>query len=346
MANLKLLSKVGAKKPSDVKQGLKICIYGKNGLGKSAQAYLFPDVVIQDTESKAGTYTDKNGFKDTIQAVIDTNDFSQTIDIEKTLFAETEKPCETFVTDSATVLFNNLSVTMLEVEEQRAIKNKKDVLDQSVSMRGHGRIKLENQRLQSLRAKASTMGVTMIDIAWEEDVMVDSKDKNGNPIRVKVGIRPMLKKNAEHDYDVIFHVISENDLATGNEKIIFVVEKDTTRTRKKGTKIDVTMTDEEFNTAPKAVIYDIYKEAIQKGGVGTKGVSNYDNIDKNVEETIKEAESFDQISNEFKELYKIKKDSHGTAIATKMKELGIAKITDQQYADQIKMLVEWMKGLQ
>ena len=51
--------------------------------------------------------------------------------------------------------------------------------DATVSMRGWGKVKLNNARLKNLRAQMSANGITMISIAHKKDIFEEINGKQG-----------------------------------------------------------------------------------------------------------------------------------------------------------------------
>ncbi|MGL6174851.1 MAG: AAA family ATPase [Cellulosilyticaceae bacterium] len=328
------------KKPEQIIQALKICIYGENGCGKSLVGLMFPQVAVIDSEAKVGTYVDDPIKGVNIIGVADTSDYYDCIEITKEIVEDKTKPCETLLIDSETKVYDALSVSCMEVEEKRAEKNKKDVTDQVVSQRGYGKIKLNAARLSALKAAASSKGITVVVTAHIEDVMSGTGEN-----RVKVGERPALRKKAEHDYDCIIKVGREKDLATGKFKFIATIEKDTTNSFKLGEKVDYTWVDEH---TPNTVIYDRLKHKIEKTSVGTRGESSYAGaVDGAIEKGSAEAKSADDIINEFAELFKSLKDigDNKAAIQKLLADNEVKSYKDHATVDKLQIVVAAMKEL-
>ena len=326
------------KKKEEIKQGLKICLYGENGCGKSLVALAFPDNAIVDSEAKLGTYADNDTFNKNILAVADTSSYYETIDMIKEIVEDKDKPCQTLTIDSETKIYDALSVACMETEEARAIKKGKDVTDQTVSMRGYGKIKLNAQRLSALKAMASSKGITVITVAHEEDVCTGEGEN-----RVKIGVRPNLRKKAEHDQDIIIRFSKEKDLGSGQFKYIAIPEKDTTGTFTLGQKIDCTWKSKD---EPNTVIYDMLKDKIEKASCGTKGGS-YSSVDKDITKAMEESESNDDVINEFTELFKVlSADADKKArVAQLLKDNGIKSYKDEATIPQLKLVIAEMKTM-
>lgn len=327
------------KKPSEIKQALKICLYGNDGCGKSIIGLSFDKLAIIDSEAKLGTYVDDAVFGKNILGVIDSSSYYDTIDATRDLLSSKTKDCETLMIDSETKIYDSLSVSCMEVEERRAVANKKDVTDQVVSQRGYGKIKLNAARLSSLKAEASSKGITIVTIAHVEDVFTGTGDN-----RVKIGERPALRKKAEHDYDVILKVYKEKDLGTGKPKYMVQCEKDTTGTFKLYQIIDCTWANEE---TPNSIVYDMLKPRITSASKGTKGSSYVNNIDGDVDKVMAESMSADDIVNEFTSLFKKLKDigDNKVAIQKLLEENEITSYKDHATVDKLQLVISAMKEL-
>jgi hypothetical protein len=219
----------------------------------------------------------------------------------------------------------------MEVEEERARKKGGNIDDQTISMRGHGKVKLNVIRLDDFIAQASAKGINVIAVAHKEDV----KQKAGENW-VKVGEKPDLRKNAEHTFDVVIRFYKEKDIISGEYKYCADVEKDTTNTYKLGTKLtDVT--------------YDNFKEYIERSDKSKTIETNYDkSIESNMEGMKKEQEDHETIVKEFKDLYKtlVAKDEGNKAkIGQIMKVKGVEKYTDPSTTTKLKEVIEEMKKL-
>ena len=198
-------------------------------------------------------------------------------------------------------------------------------------MRGYGKIKLNSNRLRLLKAQASAKGITIISTAHKEDIMQKVGGDN-----VKVGEKPALRKNSEHDYDVILRLYKKKDLATGVMKYYAEVEKDTTRTLKIGQVIE----------NPN---YELFREYIEKNS-GLKTVkTNYDKaIEKNMDTMAEETQNFDDLVKEFTDLFKKLKEANpsNTSIVSQMlKDKGIASYKDPACFEKLKEVVAKLKEM-
>ena len=282
------------------RQGLKILVYGVDGSGKSLFGLGFPRLAVIDAESKLGVYEGTERGKNII-AVADTSNYYDSLEVVNEVIASGE--CESLMIDSETYIYEGMQVACMEVEEERAKKKKGNIDDQIVSQRGYGKIKLNASRLKLLKAQASAKGVTIISTAHKEDIMQKVGENN-----IKVGEKPSLRKNSNHDFDVILRFYKEKDLATGEYKFFAEVEKDTTETLKLGSIVE--------NPS-----YDLFKNYIENNNKLEIIETNYDKtIENNMETMENEAKDFDTLVEEFETIFKKLKEQDKENI-TKVKGL-------------------------
>lgn len=311
-------------------QGLKILTYGVNGSGKSVYGLGFPEVAILDAEAKVGVYEASEKHGKNIVAVADSSNYYDTLDVLDEVIST--KACRTFMIDSETYIYEAMQVSAMEVEEERAKKKGGDPTDQAVSQRGWGKIKLNTARLRGLKAQASSNGITLIVTAHKDDVM----QKVGQD-SVKVGEKPSLRKNSEHEYDVVLRFFKEKDLVTGKIKYKAEVEKDTTETFEVGHIIENPCYGNTFQA---------YVERTSKLGVVK---SSYDKtIKSNMDTMNDEAKDFDELVVEFETLFKTLKDKDANNL-TVVKELlaknNITSYKKPECFDNLKVVVEELKKL-
>lgn len=266
------------------RQGLKILVYGVDGAGKSLFGLGFPDLAVIDAESKLGVYEGTPRGKN-IVAIADTSNYYDTLNV--ILEVIESGMCKALMIDSETYIYDGEQVACMEVEEERAKKKKGNIDDQIVSQRGYGKLKLNSCRLKLFKAQASAKGITIISTAHKEDIMQKVGDNN-----IKVGEKPALRKNSNHDFDVILRFYKEKDLATGEYRYFAEVDKDTTETLKVGSIIE--------NPS-----YDLFKNYIENNNKLETIETNYDKaIENNMETLENEAKDFDTLVEEFETLFK------------------------------------------
>lgn len=204
------------RKPNSRKKGLKMLVYGQTGAGKTSFALSFPRIVLVDSEDGASWYesTAKN-----LVGILDTQSYDDLEDALDQLEENTDE-LDTFVVDSETKIYENIQEALQSVEETRAARKGRDVLDANLSVRSWGKIKQLASRLQNAKIRLASQGVNIISIAQSSDVMEDA----GNGTRVKVGEKPNMAKNAAYDYDVVLRLFIEDGKYYGQ------VEKDRTKT--------------------------------------------------------------------------------------------------------------------
>lgn len=318
------------RKPQKTLQGLKILAYGEDGAGKSLFGLTFPEIAIIDTEAKLGVYENNTKYNMNIKAIADSVNYYDVIDLLEQI-NKSPKDFKTFITDSETNLYEIMQVACMEVEEERARKKGNNVDDQTISMRGYGKIKLNNARLKNLKAQASANGVTIISIAHKEDIFQESNGK-----QIKIGEKPALRKNSKHDYDVVLRFFKEKDIVTGEYKYVAEVEKDTTSTFKLGTKVE-------------GITYEHFKEYIEQNQQNESVSTNYgSSIKSNMENMQQEQEDHDALVKEFKTLYAnaVKVDEANKAkVASVMKEKGVEKYNDPTKTSELKEVIQFIKNL-
>ncbi|PEA25870.1 hypothetical protein CN984_11920 [Bacillus cereus] len=210
------------RKPSAKKLGLKVLAIGEKGVGKSVFSLSFPRVYAIDGETGMAFYESHPRFGQNLLGIVNTQDFNELQEAIDELMDMGAEEVGTLSIDSETKIYENLTDASLQVEEKKARKNGKDVNDSSVSMRGYGRIKAISTRLQNLKIDLSAKGINVISIAQIDDI----KQKIGEQF-IKVGEKPVMKKNSEYDYDVVIKLFTEDD-SEGNPIYKGVILKDRT----------------------------------------------------------------------------------------------------------------------
>lgn len=310
-------------------QGLKILTYGENGSGKSVYGLSFPQVGALDAEAKMGVYENSEKFGKNLLVVADTSDYYDALSVLEEVIGGSV--CRTFMVDSETYIYEAMQVSAMENEEERAKKKGADPTDSVVAQRGWGKIKLNTARLRGLKAQASTKGITLICTAHKEDVMQKVGQDN-----VKIGEKPSLRKNSEHEYDVVLRFYKQKDIATGKMKYFAEVEKDTTETFEVGHVIENPCYD---NT---------YKTYIEKSNSLTTIDSSYDKTIENTMKTMSsEAQEFDELVLEFETLFKEAKEKGQDKVDLAKKLLadkGIKSYKKPEYFVQLKEVVAELKS--
>lgn len=317
------------RKPMKRVQGVKILCYGVDGSGKSVFGLSFPQVAVLDSESKVGVYEGDPEFGKNIVAVADTSNYYDTLDVIEEVIKS--NLCKTLMIDSETYIKEGMEVAAMETEEERARKKGGNIDDQTVSMRGYGKIKLNSNRMRLLKAQASAKGINIISTAHKEDILQKVGSEN-----VKVGEKPVLRKNAQHDYDVILRFYKERDMATGRVKYCAEVEKDTTRVLKVGQIVE---------NASYELFRDYFESRQGLGSVETK----YDkSIDKDMETMKNEDKNHEELVEEFVTLFKkmkVEKPEIASTIPSLLKEHGIDSYKNIEHFEALTTVVAKMKQM-
>lgn len=216
------------RKPGARKKGLKILISGASGTGKTVMALSFPKSLVLDSEDGVAWYEGTDEGKN-IVGIVDTQSYN-TLDevLTDMIKGRVDDEFETLVIDSETKVYENLKEALLKVEENRALRNKRNVLDANLSQRSWGQIGNKAKALQNLKIQLASKGINVVSVAQNKDIMEDL----GNGTRVKVGDGADMQKKSEYDYDVVLQLVVENG------KHYAIVKKDRTKTYKPDDKIE------------------------------------------------------------------------------------------------------------
>lgn len=214
------------RKPNSRKKGLKMLVYGQSGTGKTVLGLSFPKIVAVDSEDGYAWYEGTDRAKN-IVGILDTQSFEDLSNLLDDLEDSIDE-FDTLIVDSETKIHENIQEALIEVEESRALRKGKDVLDANLSIRSYGKIKQLESRLQNLKVKLASQGINIVSIAQAQDEMKDM----GNNKRIKIGEKPNMAKNAKFDYDVVLRLFVKDG------KYMGIVEKDRTETYERGAEIE------------------------------------------------------------------------------------------------------------
>ncbi|TGB10348.1 AAA family ATPase [Limosilactobacillus reuteri] len=214
------------RKPNSRKKGLKMLVYGQSGTGKTVLGLSFPKIVAVDSEDGYAWYEGTDRAKN-IVGILDTQSFEDLSNLLDDLEDSIDE-FDTLIVDSETKIHENIQEALIEVEESRALRKGKDVLDANLSIRSYGKIKQLESRLQNLKVKLASQGINIVSIAQAQDEMKDM----GNNKRIKIGEKPNMAKNARFDYDVVLRLFVKDG------KYMGIVEKDRTETYERGAEIE------------------------------------------------------------------------------------------------------------
>lgn len=306
-------------------QGLKICVAGKDGTGKSLYCLSYPELAIVDCEEKLGVYESTEKGKN-IVGIIDSLEYQDLLGAYQEIVKN--KSCQTFATDSITYMCSQMQVASMELEEQRAIRKGGDPADVNVSIKGYGKQRLNISRLRGWKCQASASGITIIDTAHIKDIMQKVGTEN-----IKVGEQPDIPKNSRHEYDVILKFYKDKDLATGKVQYKALVEKDTTGTFEVGDIID----NPSYENTYKNYIEGVKSLKTINGKFG-------DSIDNNMKDMDSESDTFDSVRDEFITIYKSSDTEQKEKIKEVLKENDCAKYNDIANFDKLKVVLEIIKS--
>ncbi|OUN50383.1 hypothetical protein B5G22_00165 [Limosilactobacillus reuteri] len=214
------------RKPNSRKKGLKMLVYGQSGTGKTVLGLSFPKIVAVDSEDGYAWYEGTDRAKN-IVGILDTQSFEDLSNLLDDLEDSIDE-FDTLIVDSETKIHENIQEALIEVEESRALRKGKDVLDANLSIRSYGKIKQLESRLQNLKVKLASQGINIVSIAQAQDEMKDM----GSNKRIKIGEKPNMAKNAQFDYDVVLRLFVKDG------KYMGIVEKDRTETYERGAEIE------------------------------------------------------------------------------------------------------------
>lgn len=268
------MSLANFRKPSTKKVGLKVLAMGEKGSGKSVFALSFPKVYALDAETGMAFYENHPVYGVNLEGIANTQDFNELHDTIDELM-ESNIEGATFVIDSETKFYQNLTDAVLQLEEKKARSKGKDVMDSSVSMRGWGRVKSVATRLQNAKIDLSAKGWNIVSIAQIDDV----KQKVGDEF-VKIGEKAVMQKNSEYDYDLVIKLFTEVD-GNGNTHYKGLILKDRTGVTKVNSVID----------NPSYKIWQDFLDSRQNADKIESNLSkDHDKAIKTLEEKDKEAE--------------------------------------------------------
>lgn len=311
------------RKPAQAKIGLKVLAYGGTGVGKSTFGLSFPKVAAIDSESGLSRYENNPN-------IISIANTSSVDDLE-TAISEVEEnidELETFIIDSETKIYDTMQVSAMETEERRARKKGGDVADATISVKGWGKIKLINKRLQNLKIDLSSKGVHIVGVSQMEDI----KEKRGENY-VKVGEKPAMAKGVEYDYDIILKLYTEKD-NKGSETFKAVIEKDRTNVTRRGQIVE--------NPS-----YEIWKEYVEQNSKLKERPTTFSrDIDKDIKKMESDDDKIGELIEQFKTKMKLLSKENQPKVMKKSKELGIdnpLKTTDLKGLEQ---LVEFVDSLE
>lgn len=196
---------------SPIKKPIKLALYGPPGTGKTHIALSFPDVIVVDTE--AGT----DFFRGRVPPfrVLKTKNYGQILELIDAI--ETGRiTCETLVIDSLTVISDVLRESAARAAEQRAIKNRKDPDEYTMTPRDWGKLKT---KLNSLMTRLYNLPVNTVLTGW----IKDQYEGEGNELK-RIGTTLDADKKVLYQPDVVL------ELGVSKKQWVAYVRKDRTGT--------------------------------------------------------------------------------------------------------------------
>ena len=309
------------RKPKQVRIGLKLLAYGDSGTGKTTLALSFPAIAAIDSESGMSHYEGNHN-------IIMIANTSSVYDVEDAIgeIEDNIDTIKTLVVDSETKVYDSMQTSAMEVEERRARKKGGEVEDSVISVRGHGRIKLLNKRIQNLKIALSSKGINIVSIAQMDEI----KEKRGENF-VKVGEKPVMAKGVQYDYDIVLKLFTES--TAKGEVYKGIIEKDRTSVYKKGDIIE--------NPS-----YNNWKEYFDgKMTLDEVPVNYTHDTDKDIKRMSLEADNMDDIIVDFKAKMKSIPTEGRYKVQKKLAELGIENPLKSMDSDGMKVVIEYMKTL-
>lgn len=205
----------GLRKPNSRKKGMKILIYGESGSGKTVFALSFPKSIVVDSEDGYSWYEGTERTRNVV-GILDSQSYDDLENLMDELDDANDEEFSSLVIDSETKVYENIKEALQNVEETRAARKGRDVLDANLSMRSYGKIGQLSGRLQNAKLRLASQGINIISVAQAADEMEDA----GNGQRVKVGEKPNMDKRARFDYDVVIRLFTKDNKYYGE------IEKD------------------------------------------------------------------------------------------------------------------------
>ncbi|PWT30056.1 hypothetical protein DKZ27_08610 [Limosilactobacillus reuteri] len=194
---------------------MKILVYGESGTGKTLFALSFPKSIVVDSEDGYSWYEGTERTRNVV-GMLDSQSYDDLENLMDELDSANDEEFSSLVIDSETKIYENIKEALQNVEETRAARKGRDVLDANLSMRSYGKIGQLSGRLQNAKLRLASQGINIISVAQAADEIEDA----GNGQRVKVGEKPSMDKRARFDYDVVIRLFTKDNKYYGE------IEKD------------------------------------------------------------------------------------------------------------------------
>lgn len=314
--------------------GGKVVVYGEMGVGKSTFAGTFPRINLVDAEDGQTYYLEDN---DNILNVLPTTSASEVQEaLDQLNNEEMMDEYDTVVIDSGTKLYENMQAAAYEIVEDRARKQKLkhpgrdiDLDDLNLSIRDWGHIKRWNQELATSYIKLSNLGKWTVVTAHQRDI--EKEVGSGmNAKRVKIGDRPDLARKAEHDFDIVIKLYTEQNPQTKEVKFFGEIKKDRLNVTKVGDVIE--------NPS-----FDIWRDKWESTReYGTKDIDMSGDVASSKESMQSEADELSNIVEDFKDKMKNLDKAEQAKVSKKLNELSITNPLRSNDLDGMKKVVEFI----
>ena len=192
---------------------MKILIYGEPGSGKTVFALSFPKSIVVDSEDGYSWYEGTERTRNVV-GILDSQSYDDLENLMDELDDANDEEFSSLIIDSETKIYENIKEALQNVEETRAARKGRDVLDANLSMRSYGKIGQLSGRLQNAKLRLASQGINIISVAQAADEMEDT----GNGQRVKVGEKLNMDKRARFDYDVVIRLFTKDNKYYGEIK--------------------------------------------------------------------------------------------------------------------------------
>lgn len=192
---------------------MKILIYGESGSGKTVFALSFPKSIVVDSEDGYSWYEGTERTRNVV-GILDSQSYDDLENLMDELDDANDEEFSSLIIDSETKIYENIKEALQNVEETRAARKGRDVLDANLSMRSYGKIGQLSGRLQNAKLRLASQGINIISVAQAADEMEDT----GNGQRVKVGEKLNMDKRARFDYDVVIRLFTKDNKYYGEIK--------------------------------------------------------------------------------------------------------------------------------
>jgi len=317
--------------------GGKVCIFGLTGTGKSVMAGTFPRINMIDSEDGQTYYIENNKNILNVMRTVSASETQEALD--ELNDEDFLSQFDSVVIDSGTKLYENMQASAYEIVEDRAKIQKrkgKDVNtdDLNLAQRDWGHIKRWNQKLKTSYILLSSLGKWIVEVAHQKDITEEKwNEKKKEMDRIKIGEAPDLAKKAEHDFDIVIQLYTEQS-KNGTISYFGKIYKDRTGVTKKGDIIE----------NPSFEIWRAKWESTRKYG-NKEAVDLSSGVKKDVEKMKIDDNKLDEVKKEFKTLLKKLDKTKQASVMKKCKDFDIVNPLTCEDLDTMEQLLEFVKIL-